>query len=1026
MILAALVSYLASANAVIHLESPGVAVRHAPLQGIPLCVWNDSSLFTKLKPAMQERGDRVFRFPNGSYSDTYHWNGTGTFDADTIWVPSSTTYSKGGKAVSIHRGITTSSDASLIDDGDTSTYWWSNPDHPASPGWFYMDLGHATVLDYSNGTPKAVDSIALWLGTERPDSIQIVGLARGIYPYPYQQKTDAMVELARLPAAAFVGLKFAAAKSLYYVGVRPLGARLAKGWQVREMQVFAAGTAVSKNLATGSSQTPVYATSGIASSRITADNLTWDFEAFMRWIKAYPGAQPMVCVNFGTGTPQEAAAWVHYANKVKNYGIKRWQVGNESSGQWEENGCVSARQYSVRYVQFARAMRAEDASIEIEGPVLAGTDFTSLASGDFDGRTWAQGFLHYVDSVEKATGIRLVHGFDFHSYPYWTSGVPQPDEMLAKCDAVGDDFDSLVALMGRSIADPAGREILMTEFNTTTMSTPLQMQAPSGVGAGLQFAHFIRRFGDRGVTNTWELYSQPVSGTDGYGTLGVFLKPTQGEWSSLTYAPNASFWTTRAIARQWLDEAGGDTVVPVDPVAGARLFAVRNHGRVSVLAFNLGPDSTSIQLDPSLFPAGGDVLSWGTGEYLWSGTTADARAVPNNGPSSRAFAAWGGSAKIPPYGMLVVRGAGRAKQAPRNVHWLASSNVLTVSDTLVLSGWTTGEQTTLAGGTWSIGNLSGPLTPTDGAWDGPSESWVARIPAADIGAGDWILKVSVTDNLDGTAGDSTSLQVSGTYRPVGLVADFEAKKAATNDGYVFYTSSADGGKVSQRIVARAGGTGFCMRDSMTLTQPADKNYTNFGTNFSGFADIHQLDSAFGLVGLMFDINTTHSSKSGTFGMSVNLYSVKDYDNYSIQIPNTKGAWIRDTVLFNSLSQGGWGATVPWNVDSISGLGFNANGAGVITFMLDNIYFLGSRGEAMDVGVARGSAARPLALVGRNLSIDAAGPWLLRIVSPDGRVSRRTTGSGASTIPLSRSGSPCWAVLEADGKRQILSLPPMAR
>jgi len=40
-------------------------------------------------------------------------------------------------------------------------------------------------------------------------------------------------------------------------------------------------------------------------------------------------ADPIVTVNVGTGTPQEAAAWVHYANVVKGYGIRYWQIGNE-------------------------------------------------------------------------------------------------------------------------------------------------------------------------------------------------------------------------------------------------------------------------------------------------------------------------------------------------------------------------------------------------------------------------------------------------------------------------------------------------------------------------------------------------------------------------------------------------------------------------------------------------------------------------------------------------------------------------
>ena len=56
------------------------------------------------------------------------------------------------------------------------------------------------------------------------------------------------------------------------------------------------------------------------------------------------GAEPSLCVNYGTGTPQEAADWVEYCNggpdtrwgriRAENghaepYNVKYWNVGNE-------------------------------------------------------------------------------------------------------------------------------------------------------------------------------------------------------------------------------------------------------------------------------------------------------------------------------------------------------------------------------------------------------------------------------------------------------------------------------------------------------------------------------------------------------------------------------------------------------------------------------------------------------------------------------------------------------------------------
>ncbi len=35
----------------------------------------------------------------------------------------------------------------------------------------------------------------------------------------------------------------------------------------------------------------------------------------------------LVHINYGTGTPSEAAAWVRYANLDKHYGVRYWEVG---------------------------------------------------------------------------------------------------------------------------------------------------------------------------------------------------------------------------------------------------------------------------------------------------------------------------------------------------------------------------------------------------------------------------------------------------------------------------------------------------------------------------------------------------------------------------------------------------------------------------------------------------------------------------------------------------------------------------
>jgi len=108
---------------------------------------------------------------------------------------------------------------------------------------------------------------------------------------------------------------------------------------------------------------------------------TDEFILFCRAI----GAQPFITANFGTDTPEDAAAWVDYCNGTKKseqvivrsqmghpepYQVKYWGVGNESYGDWEIGSC-GARQYAERFLQYREAMLKADPTIKL---VAVGAD----------------------------------------------------------------------------------------------------------------------------------------------------------------------------------------------------------------------------------------------------------------------------------------------------------------------------------------------------------------------------------------------------------------------------------------------------------------------------------------------------------------------------------------------------------------------------------------------------------------------------------------------------------------------------
>jgi len=142
------------------------------------------------------------------------------------------------------------------------------------------------------------------------------------------------------------------------------------------------------------------------------------------------GAEPYICVNMGTGTMDEAQAWVEYCNGTGDtywanlrrengheepYNVKYWGLGNEMYGEWQI-GALSAEDYVRKAREFAKVMRWTDPGIELVGCGLSGLT-------DWD-RVVIEGLAPFVDyhSIHIYTG----------SDDYW-SNVLAPTRQTAPC-----------------------------------------------------------------------------------------------------------------------------------------------------------------------------------------------------------------------------------------------------------------------------------------------------------------------------------------------------------------------------------------------------------------------------------------------------------------------------------------------------------------------------------------------------------------------------------------------------------------
>lgn len=123
---------------------------------------------------------------------------------------------------------------------------------------------------------------------------------------------------------------------------------------------------------------------GLIDQRPRRPNISWggddsnEFgtDEFMRFCKNI-GSEPYVCLNVGSGSPEEASSWLEYCNYAGNssysrlraenghpqpYGVKYWGVGNEN---WGCGGSFDPVYYAWEYRRFATYLRRSDPSVQL-------------------------------------------------------------------------------------------------------------------------------------------------------------------------------------------------------------------------------------------------------------------------------------------------------------------------------------------------------------------------------------------------------------------------------------------------------------------------------------------------------------------------------------------------------------------------------------------------------------------------------------------------------------------------------------
>lgn len=361
-----------------------------------------------------------------------------------------------------------------------------------------------------------------------------------------------------------------------------------------------------------------------------------DFDHFMATAKKV-GAQPILTANYGSGTPQEAADWVKYANVDKGYGVKYWEIGNEVYGNghygngkgWETDTHAdkSPKEYAKNLVAYAKAMKAVDPKVKI-GAVLTTPGF------------WPDAEKAAGDSADWNNTVLSIAGrsIDFVIVHWYPGGTTTADLLNtpSRIAGVRSSLRSLIAKYAGSRA--ASVEIAVTETDGA-FSPALTSQAAALFAPDTYMTWF-----EQGATHVdwWNLHNgtgdapTTVNGQTDYQDGGILSAGTcaGGKCEPPRETPFPTYWGIRSLTA--LAQPGDTMVKSSSSNSSVAVHAVRSgNGGLNVMLTNKNPQNAArVSLSYAGFtPAAGAVT---TVSYAKGGTalttakrgTAVARTLP--------------------------------------------------------------------------------------------------------------------------------------------------------------------------------------------------------------------------------------------------------------------------------------------------------------------------------------------------------------------------------------------------------------
>jgi hypothetical protein len=594
----------------------------------------------------------------------WHWNASGTWSDAThqsgYFVGSSepADFIRHSYAYPLpHRGNTrgdgrSPSKYSRMTDGDSTTYWKSNPyltskftgeDDSLHPQWVIINFGAAEKVDTLRidwADPYARNyEVEYWSGEKDPLSNATAGawvaFPRGIIhegrggretlplsPEPIRTRYI-RIWMTRSSNTASTDAANDPRTSLGYA-IRELyaGTLSGSGELVDLIKHVPDG---GQTVINASSVDPWHAASDLDPQ--AGDQTGFDLFYTSGITNHLPAMVPVAMLY---STPEDAAAEIAYIEN-RRYPISYVEMGEEPDGQK-----MLPEDYGALYLQFAAALHRVDPRLRVGGPVFEGVNEDIAVWPDSQGRiSWLGRFIDYLEAHGRVSDLSFV---SFEHYPF------------APCEVTWSDLyrepelTQAILKIWRADGVPASVPLMNTESNLSWGLTQPMADIFGAVWLADSVGSFLSFGGD--VYYHSPIQPEPLrSGCRGWSTYGNFV----ADDSLNIRAHTSQYYASRLINLEWVRHGAGEhklfaawadlkdgaghtliTAYPVEQPNRDWSVMIINKDQSNAHKVRVSFDDGSGAAKSFAGPV--TVVTFGSDQYVWHSLGAKSHPDPNHPP----------------------------------------------------------------------------------------------------------------------------------------------------------------------------------------------------------------------------------------------------------------------------------------------------------------------------------------------------------------------------------------------------------